>query len=223
MIVVRYDEKRCCAMLVWMTDTRTFAQLADAIRATSGPVRLVGVDGCGGAGKTTFAQRLGAAGGWTVVHTDDFATHDDAFGWWPRMLTEVIEPLSQQRSARFRPYDWVRRQLHEEMVTIEPADVVVIEGVGATRHAWRDRLALSVWVDTPRDVRLARGLARDGEQMRAFWEWWIAEEDRYVASEHPQRHADLVVDGDPSEPLPDDRFAVLSAPREEPARPASPR
>src|SRR5206468_1587388 len=122
-------------------------------------------DGCGGAGKTTFAAALSReAGSCPVVHTDDFATHDDALGWWPRMLDEVIDPLSEGRPARFRRYDWGQRCLGDE-VTVQPAAVVVIEGVGASRAAWRHRLAMSMWVDAPRDVRLARGIARDGEQL----------------------------------------------------------
>src|SRR4051812_48034593 len=42
---------------------RRFADLAAGVLATPGPVRIVGVDGCGGSGKTTFAARLAAAAG----------------------------------------------------------------------------------------------------------------------------------------------------------------
>src|SRR5438046_2330413 len=50
---------------------RRFADLAATVLAQPGPVRLVGVDGCGGSGKTTFAGQLAdAAGGCPVVHTD---------------------------------------------------------------------------------------------------------------------------------------------------------
>src|SRR5947209_7141245 len=129
-----------------MTAIRTYAQLVDDIRTTSTPVRLVGIDGCGGAGKTTFAQRLTAAANeqWPIVHTDDFATHDEPLDWWPRMLTQVIEPLLRKELATFRPYDWVRREAGEPM-TIAPADVVIIEGVGANRKAGRDGLRMPSW------------------------------------------------------------------------------
>jgi len=60
-----------------------------------GPVRLVAIDGPGGAGKTTFAERFAAAAdGAPIVHTDDFASADNPIDWWPRLLAEVIEPLS---------------------------------------------------------------------------------------------------------------------------------
>lgn len=159
-------------------------------------VRLIGVDGCGGAGKTTFAARLAAAAGAApVVHTDDFASWDEPMQWWPRFLTVVIEPLLRGEPTSYHPYNWVTRGPDPALVTVPPAPIVVVEGVGATRAAWRDRLALRIWIETPRDVRLARGLARDGESLRDFWTQWMAAEDRYLAAEHPDEHADLVIDG----------------------------
>jgi uridine kinase len=202
-----------------MTAIRMYSQLVDEIRAADGPVRLVGIDGCGGAGKTTFAQRLVAAanGEWQVVHTDDFATHEEPVEWWPRMLAQVIEPLSRKQPATFQPYDWVHRCPSDE-TTVAPADVVLIEGVGATRKAWRNRLALRIWVDTDSELRLRRGLDRDGEQLAEFWRDWRIAEDRYVAEEQPQQHADLVVAGDPSEPHdPEREFVVLSERRRDAA------
>src|SRR4051794_11937032 len=197
-----------------MTAIRTYAQLVDEIRATTTAVRLVGIDGCGGAGKTTFAQRLRAAANdeWPVIHTDDFATHDEPIEWWPRMLAQVIEPLLRNEPATFRPYDWVKRG-PGELTTVAPADVVVIEGVGSTRKAWRDLLAMRIWVDTDPDLRLRRGLERDGEELAEFWQDWRIAEDRYVTDEHPQQHADLVVAGDPSEPHDPEREFVLPSER----------
>lgn len=157
-------------------------------------VRLIGIDGCGGAGKTTFATRLShLLGDAPVIHTDDFASHDVPIEWWPRMLRDVIEPLLRGEPASYRPYDWVNRRLADTTRTVAATGVVIIEGVGATRKAWRDRLALRIWIDCPRDIRLARGLARDGEELREFWQEWMTAEDEYVESEQPQRYADVVV------------------------------
>ena len=74
----------------------SFRSLAESILALPGGVRLVAVDGYGGAGKSTFATRLAAAlGGAVVVHTDDFATGEPGVEWWPRLEREVIVPLSE--------------------------------------------------------------------------------------------------------------------------------
>lgn len=196
---------------------RRYDELVALLRAVPRvhPVKLVGVDGLGGSGKTTFASRLAAAAGaagaaaWPVVHTDDFASHDEPIEWWPRMLAEVVEPLLRGERAAFRAYDWVNRR-PGPTVEVEPADVVVIEGVGATRAAWRDRLAHRIWVDAPRDVRLRRGIERDGEQLREFWTEWMRAEDRYVAEEDPRSYADLVIEGNPSPPHGEGVFAVVT-------------
>jgi hypothetical protein len=54
---------------------------------------------------------------------------------------------------------------------------------------------MRIWIDCPRDVRLARGIARDGEGLREFWQRWMKAEDAYVESEQPQLHADVIVSG----------------------------
>jgi uridine kinase len=178
---------------------RRFDELARELLSRPGGVRLVGVDGRGGAGKTTFAARLSAAAkGAPVVHTDDFASWDEPTAWWPRMLAEVIDPLCGGESASFRPYDWVERRLATEVTTVEPAPLVVIEGVGATRDAWRDRLVKRIWLETAREERLRRGLERDGEHMAEFWRWWMSAEDHYVEEERPDLNADIRVSGEPS-------------------------
>lgn len=181
---------------MWMTATRRFdVVVRDVMSRQQDGVRLIGVDGLGGAGKTTFASQLSrAAGGAPVIHTDDFATHDNFTQWWPRMIREVIDPLTNNEQAVFRRYDWVRRTLTEP-TTVDPAPIVVIEGVGATRAAWRDRLAMRIWVETRRDERLRRGLERDGVELSEFWREWMKAEDDYVAEEDPMRFADLIVDG----------------------------
>ena len=187
-----------------------FVDLVDDIRATAGPVRLVGIDGCGGAGKTTFASRLSAGlGDAPVVHTDDFASHEVPTEWWPRMLHDVIEPLLRGEPASYTPYDWAQRRLADTTITVEPADVIVIEGVGATREAWRERLAMRIWVDCPRDLRLARGIERDGEELREFWLEWMKAEDEYVAAERPWAYADLLVDG-ASQPRDEGEYVELT-------------
>ncbi len=75
-----------------------------------GPVRLIGVDGHAGSGKSTFAGRLAAAlGGAPVLHLDDVASHDALFDWTGRLLTQVIEPLRRGDTAHYTPYDWRAR------------------------------------------------------------------------------------------------------------------
>lgn len=165
------------------------------IMSKPGPVRLVAVDGRGGAGKTTFAARLAAAaGGAPVVHTDDFASWEQPVEWWPRLLREVIEPLADGRSGRYRRYDWSERRL-AEWHTIDPGPIVIIEGVSAGRSEWAHHLAFVIWVDAPRGERLRRGIERDGPEAAALWNQWMAEEDAHFVLDPVHERADLVIDG----------------------------
>ena len=170
------------------------SDVVDAIMARPGPVRLVAVDGPGGAGKSTFAARLAEAAGAPVVPTDDFASWDDPLGWWPRLLAQVIEPLVRGEPARYQRFDWSTGRL-AEWITVEPAPVVVIEGVSSGRSEWAEQLAFVVWVETPAATRLARGLERDGDDAIDDWRAWMSAEDEHYRRDPTRERADLVIDG----------------------------
>lgn len=184
------------------------SELASLIQEHPGPVRLVAVDGPGGAGKSTFASLLSdALGGAPVVHTDDFASWDDPLGWWPRMLEQVVEPLAAGARARYQRYDWPTATL-AEWIDLEPEPVVIIEGVSSGRAEWSEHLSVVVWVETPRDERLRRGLDRDGPDALADWEAWGAAEDAHYRNDPVRRRADVIVDG--TVPVVDGEFATVT-------------
>jgi hypothetical protein len=60
---------------------------------------------------------------------------------------------------------------------------------------------LSIFVDTPKELCLQRGLELDGatgktkEELNQMWEQWFAEEDEYMQRDQPVSHADIVIDG----------------------------
>lgn len=158
-----------------------------------GPVRLVGVDGHAGSGKSTFAGRLAdALGGAPVLHLDDIATHEELFAWTDRLLEQVIRPLRDGRGARYAPYDWRERRFGPAR-GLPSAPVVVVEGVGAGRRELRPYLALLVWMDMAREDAWARGQARDGAEQSAFWGGWVRAERRHFAEDPSRPFADLLI------------------------------
>jgi uridine kinase len=176
------------------------ARIVDAIMERPGPLRLVAVDGPGGAGKTTFAHALSeAAGGAAVIHTDDFAAADNPIDWWPRLLEQVIEPLARGETAHYRRYDWSTETL-AEWHAVEPAPIVVIEGVSAGRVEWSSHLSYLIWIETPRGERLRRGVERDGPSALDDWESWMAGEDAHYRRDPTRERADIVIDG--TQPVP---------------------
>lgn len=159
-----------------------------------GSTRLVAVDGSAGAGKSTFAASLAVLCDARVVHTDDFADGNNELPRWPRLEQQVLEPIAHGRPGRYQRYDWDQHAL-AEWHDVAPGGVLVLEGVSAARAAVRDRLSLAVWIDTPRAIRLARGLARDGAHTLPLWEQWMAAEDAHFTADNTRAHVDLVVDG----------------------------
>ena len=197
-----------------MVTDDTFAGLAAYVRGLAprlGGVRLVAVDGPSGAGKTRFALRLAKRLDASVVHTDDLLDGwDDQFAFWPRLEEQVLDPLRRGRTGGYRKYLWHRGRFGDEVVPVEPAPVVLLEGVSSARRAIRPELSLAVFVDAPPRLRLSRALARDGDDslaFRAYLERWRAAEDRHFAEEQTAAHADLVVDG--SAEAGDDRYVRI--------------
>ncbi|HTJ38128.1 MAG TPA: AAA family ATPase [Dactylosporangium sp.] len=185
----------------------TYRELAAEVLARParlGAVRLVGVDGRAGSGKTTFARRLAEelqkSRRVTVLNTDDYL---DGWAkmliWQPRLREWVFEPFRRGEAGAYRRYDWGLERLLDDWTTIEPPDVLIVEGVGSASVAMRADLTLSVLVDAPRELRLRRGLERDGEALRPEWERWMASEDGHFAEDATPESVDVLVDGAPIE------------------------
>jgi uridine kinase len=161
---------------------------------------VLAIDGLGGAGKSTLVARVSEQlGDVPVVHIDDFETPDDWLNGWPRLIEQVLRPLADGLPARYQRYDWDLGQL-AEWHAVPAAGYLLLEGVGSSRQELREYLAASVWVQTSPDERLRRGLQRDGEEARAQWLRWQAQEDAYIARDHPDRLAELIVSGENGEP-----------------------
>ncbi|MFD3459099.1 uridine kinase [Nocardia fluminea] len=177
------------------------ASLVERSTPRLGATRLVAVDGPGGAGKSTLAAQLARACAATLLHTDDFASWDNQFDWWPRLEDQVLSPIARGRAGRYQRYDWNARTL-AEWHDVAPPAVLILEGVSAARAAVRDRLSLSVWVQTPPEVRLARGLHRDGVDSLPLWQRWMDDEDLHFAADRTPEHADVIFSGQSSCPPP---------------------
>ncbi len=158
---------------------------------------LVAIDGAGGAGKSAIAASIaGQIGNSCMICLDDFA-RPSALGWdQERFRRQVLNPLLAGQDACYQRWDWLTDS-EAEWHRVPAGRVVIVEGVSSTRtglgHCWD----LTIWVDTPRSVRLARGIRRDGEAMQSQWiDVWMPEEDAYIAAQQPAERADLVVNGD---------------------------
>lgn len=161
--------------------------------------KLIAIDGWGGAGKSRLAaqleKRLPSV---AVVHTDDFAGPQQPSWDWPRFAREVLGPLLSDRPAHFQRYDWNRDQLGEWQ-EVPTGGTVIVEGISSSRRELGPVWDLTIWVECSRELRLRRGIERDGEALRWKWETvWMPEEEAYVRAQDPIGRADVVVDGSDS-------------------------
>jgi uridine kinase len=168
--------------------------------ARLGPVRLVTVDGPAGSGKSTFAGRLAAelrAAGSVV---EEVATDDLLDGWvdldsfWPRLESGVLVPLAAGRPGGYRSYDWDAGRFRRQRTPVAVPDVLIVEGVTSTRAVGPGRTTVAIRIFAPRDLRLSRGIARDGERLLPQWLHWMRAEDDYMAQDPPGAD-DVLVDG----------------------------
>lgn len=93
------------------------------------------------------------------VHTYNF-DHPDAFDH--QALRDCLQDLKDGRSVNVPIYDFTTHQRSSETRPVEPADVVILEGI-LTLHIEeiREMLNMKIYVDTDDDVRLARRIQRD--------------------------------------------------------------
>jgi uridine kinase len=168
---------------------------------------LMCIEGLGGSGKTTLARAVTARRpDITLIHGDDFYGPEerDWRSWTPRQGYEryfdhqrvehqLLRPLKTGHRASFQRYDWKNNAL-ADWVTVEPQGVVLVEGVYLLRRELRSYWDFSIYVDTPRELRLQRLHAR-GENDAGWIERWAAAEDYYEQVEQPAQAAELVVSG----------------------------
>ena len=163
--------------------------------AALGPVRLVCIDGPAGSGKTTLAAALAVALDAAVVHLDDlYEGWSGLDGVAGRLDAQVLTPLADARPARYQRYDWAAERF-ADWIDLPVPGTLVLEGCGSAPRTVAARASAVIWVEAPAAVRLARGLSRDGEDMREQWTRWMALEAEHFAREGTLGRADVVVDG----------------------------
>jgi uridine kinase len=192
-----------------MTTQEAVRAACALLNELAGGRRIVGIDGAGGAGKSTLARGIGDAfaGRAMIIACDDFyrplsgkqysslspeEAYENYFDW-RRLRDETLMPLRGGKRARYQRYDWSSDRL-AEWIEIEPRDIVLVEGVFSTRPELRPLLDVAIFIETPYAERLRRMLARP--QSSTSWvERWMAAEDWYLEHIAPHDHPDLIVEG----------------------------
>lgn len=167
-----------------------------------GNTKFIAVDGHGGSGKSSLAELLAKKLDAQLIHTDDFASWDNPLNWWPLIIERVFEPIIAGAKTLSYPRSKWWPDHHPEPLVDQPVTaIMILEGVSALRKEFRPYISFGIFVDTPEEIGLERGIARDlsagksREEVVKIWQGWLKDENYYTQRDQPMVYADLVVDG----------------------------
>jgi len=174
---------------------------------------MVALDGRSGAGKSTLAAAIADSLDGAVVHVDDFyrdmpdadrlklspAEGVDRYFDWERLREEALVPLARRQPARFGCFDWFAGRGLTVPISVEPRDLVLVEGIYSAKPEFDDLLDLRVLVEVVEESRherreqRLRTLSRD--DTRGWDARWDAAERVYFATIRRPDTFDLIVSG----------------------------
>jgi len=179
---------------------------------------VIGIAGGSGSGKTTVVKAIAEnlKGEKVVIIPQDSYykdssdltdeekrhhnfDHPDAIDW--ELLCEQLAELKAGNTIHQPVYSYIScSRSKTETVTVEPADVIIIEGILIfTCKELRDQMDIKIFVDADDDDRLMRVMARDITERGKDVRWVI---ERYTNTVKPmylqfiepsKRYADIII------------------------------
>lgn len=166
---------------------------------------VIGITGGSGSGKTTVSRelvrRLTADGSSAILlQQDSYYINQSEKPMSERILTNYDHPdafetdlfvsdlrrLSRHESINKPIYDYEQYTRSQEVESVGPADVVIVDGVLLFNDARvRDLLDMTIFVDTDDDIRFLRRLERDIEERGRTVHGVI---EQYLATVKPMYH-----------------------------------
>ena len=167
-----------------------------------GSTSFIAIDGRGGSGKSTLAEVLSKQLHAEIIHVDDFMGWDTFDMWHPSLIQEVILPiLNGAELLSYKRSSWGDDHHPEPIENQFVTKTMILEGVGSLRTELREYISYGIFVATPKEVCLERGIYRDTqtgksvEEITEIWKKWQEAEDTYFKNDNPQTYADSVIDG----------------------------
>lgn len=168
---------------------------------------IIGIDGAGASGKSTLANELiGFLPSTKIVCMDDFyktsAMRKETDGIeeigsyfdWRRLEKQVLIPFKNNTHIIYKRYDWLSDRLSGEK-QISSKHNIIVEGVYSLRNELAEYYNLKIWIDCPFEIRLERGIKRDGIEMKNHWQnVWMKQEDEYMTKHKSFLYSDFIID-----------------------------
>lgn len=187
-------------------------------RAAAKDIYIVGIDGLGGAGKSTISEELcrkfeSAHYHTILLHIDDFIhvrkiRYNSACPEWQcyydlqwryDYLLDVIGQLKSADDAcvEIELYDKDNDTYYKQCFDVKENTIVIVEGIFLQRKELKGLFDYMIYIDIPEDVRLDRVLKRDtyigGEQeiIDKYHNRYFPAEHIYVEKYAPHKGADF--------------------------------
>lgn len=177
---------------------------------------LIGIAGGSASGKTTIAYKLKDLFDKKVViiREDDYykdrsdisfeerakINYDHPFAFDHDLLKKHLTELLKGVTIEKPTYDFTVHNRSKITETVEPADVIIVEGLFVLEEkSIRDLLDIKVFVDTPADLRFIRRLQRDIKERKREVDNIIDQYQTTVRTMHEEfvepskKHAHIIV------------------------------
>ncbi len=179
-------------------------------------VIVIGIAGGTGSGKSTMIQKIKEEfhDNITILSHDFYYKRHDQLTYEERtklnydhpdaietdLMIEHVRQLRQWKTVKRPVYDFTIHNRVDETVEVQPAKVVVVEGILIFENQeLRDLCDIKVFIDTDADVRILRRILRDVSERGRTLDSVITQYLTTVKPMHEQfvepskKHADIIV------------------------------
>lgn len=179
---------------------------------------VIGIAGGSASGKTSISRKIFETfknvKSVQVIKQDDYYKNQDHLEMEERLLTNYdhpfafdndyllaqIDDLINFKAIEKPMYDFVNHTRSDQKETIEPTEVIIIEGLFVLEdEKLRDVLDIKIFVDTDADVRFIRRMLRDVKERERSLDHVVEQYESTVKIMHEQfvepskRYADIIV------------------------------
>lgn len=179
---------------------------------------LIGIAGGSNSGKTLIAKRIyehfEATHSVVIIKEDDYykdqsfltyeerckTNYDHPFAFDQNLLQQQLKDLLAGKEIAKPVYDFTIHNRSQKVEIVEPADVVIFEGLFALENEKLRKLeSIKIFVDTDADVRVVRRIKRDlverGRTLESVMNQYLETvkpmHDEFV--EPSKRYADIII------------------------------
>lgn len=183
----------------------TLSELTSAIKQSDKqhkPV-LIAIEGFGGSGKSTSAEKLKQLlPNAEAIKIDAFILKEPAQNAEPweqvfdrkRLEQQVLEPASNDQRVSYQRLDWAKNALSPS-VELPKVDYLIIDGISSYHPDIEHYYDFKIWVEAPIEVAKQRGQQRDSDNENAvLWDKWARCDLDYQEKYHSEKRADFIVD-----------------------------